>query len=190
MAAARVAAFGASFAVGAAATTWIAQPPTFAESLVPAVEQEPLPNRKELVKRLFSATASKPFDVLIIGGGATGAGCALDAATRCAILLLAMLNHVTRRGLRTALVEEVDFAAGASSRSTKLVHGGVRYLEKAVFKLDPRQLNLVTEALQERAFMLQSAPHLAKSLPIITPCYHWWEVPYYWAGLKVLKAEC
>lgn len=94
-------------------------------------------------------------------------------------------RHSTHRGLRTALVEEVDFAAGASSRSTKLVHGGVRYLEKAVFKLDPRQLNLVTEALQERAFMLQSAPHLAKSLPIITPCYHWWEVPYYWAGLKV-----
>lgn len=97
----------------------------------------------------------------------------------------ALPNTTHRRGLKTALVEEVDFAAGASSRSTKLVHGGVRYLEKAVFKLDPRQLNLVTEALQERAFMLQSAPHLAKSLPILTPCYHWWEVPYYWAGLKV-----
>ncbi len=89
------------------------------------------------------------------------------------------------RGLRTALVEEVDFAAGTSSRSTKLVHGGVRYLEKAVFKLDPRQLKLVTEALHERDFMINSAPHLAKSLPILTPCYKWWEVPYYWAGLKV-----
>lgn len=98
--AARIAAFSASFAVGAAATTWIAQAPTFAESLVPAVEQrdEPLPHRKELVKRLFSASASKPFDVLIIGGGATGAGCALDAATRCAILLCANVSTLDTQG--------------------------------------------------------------------------------------------
>ena len=112
---------------------------------------------------------NEPFDILIIGGGATGAGAALDAATR---------------GLRVALVEGEDFASGTSSRSTKLVHGGVRYLEKAVFQLDPGQLKLVFEALRERRTLLRNAPHLAWPLPIATPCYKAWEVPYYWAGMK------
>ena len=102
-------------------------------------------------------------------GGATGAGAALDAATR---------------GLSTALVEGEDFASGTSSRSTKLVHGGVRYLEKAVFQLDPGQLKLVFEALRERKTLLRNAPHLARALPIATPCYRLWEVPYYYAGMK------
>ena len=157
------------------------------------------------------------------------------------------------RGLRTALVEQADFGAGSSSRSTKLVHGGVRYLEKAVFNLDYSQLRLVFDALHERRRMLDNAPHLSRPLPIMTvrdclcctaclslsrpvsaqpaasslhadaghvllarsegvpercwwasapqtagerahqtqqphphaqPCYAWWEVPYYWAGLK------
>ena len=83
-----------------------------------------------------------------------------------------------------ALVEGEDFASGTSSRSTKLVHGGVRYLEKAVFQLDPGQLKLVFEALRERRTLLRNAPHLAWPLPIATPCYKAWEVPYYWAGMK------
>jgi glycerol-3-phosphate dehydrogenase len=116
-----------------------------------------------------SDAPNEPFDILIIGGGATGAGAALDAATR---------------GLRVALVEGEDFASGTSSRSTKLVHGGVRYLEKAVFQLDPGQLKLVFEALRERRTLLRNAPHLAWPLPIATPCYKAWEVPYYWAGMK------
>jgi glycerol-3-phosphate dehydrogenase len=129
----------------------------------------PVPSRGEQLRRLSATTASTPFDVLVIGGGATGTGCALDAVTR---------------GLTTALIEREDFAAGTSSRSTKLVHGGVRYLEKAVKNLDYGQLKLVFEALRERRTVLSIAPHLTSSLPIMTPCYQWWEVPYYWAGLK------
>ena len=109
------------------------------------------------------------FDLLVIGGGATGSGVALDAQTR---------------GLKTILVERDDFASGTSSKSTKLVHGGVRYLEKAVFNLDYGQLKLVFEALKERKVLLQNAPHLSHVLMIATPCYEWYEVPYYWAGMK------
>ena len=98
-----------------------------------------------------SRRANERFDVLVIGGGATGAGCAVDAATR---------------GLSVALVEGEDFGAGTSGRSTKLVHGGVRYLEKAVFQLDPGQLKLVFEALRERKTLLNNAPHLTRALPI------------------------
>ncbi|KAG2500744.1 hypothetical protein HYH03_001508 [Edaphochlamys debaryana] len=127
------------------------------------------PPRPRQLEALRGSTRDRPFDLLVIGGGATGSGCALDAATR---------------GLRAALVEREDFAVGTSSKSTKLVHGGVRYLEKAVWQADIRQLRLVYEALHERATMLALAPHLAHPLPILTPCYKWWEVPYYWAGLK------
>ncbi|KAK9849952.1 hypothetical protein WJX84_010898 [Apatococcus fuscideae] len=130
---------------------------------------ETLPSRKGQLQQLQTSTADKPFDVLIIGGGATGAGCALDAISR---------------GLRTVVVEKEDFGAGTSSRSTKLVHGGVRYLEKAVFNADYGQLKLVFEALHERRRLLEHAPFLAHPLPIMTPCYKWWEIPYYWAGLK------
>lgn len=112
-----------------------------------------LPTRKDTWAALRAATAGAPLDILVIGGGATGAGAALDAATR---------------NLNVALVEQSDFAAGTSSRSTKLVHGGVRYLEKAVFKLDYSQLQLVFEALHERRTMLENAPHLARPLPIMT----------------------
>lgn len=83
------------------------------------------------------------------------------------------------------MFEKDDFASGTSSRSTKLIHGGVRYLEKAVFNLDMGQLKLVFEALQERKTMIANAPHLSNSLPIMTPCYSWWEVPYYYTGLKM-----
>jgi glycerol-3-phosphate dehydrogenase len=101
------------------------------------------------------------FDVLVIGGGATGLGIALDAVTR---------------GYSTALVEAGDFAQATSSRSTKLVHGGVRYLASG-------QVHLVREALHERAVMRRIAPHLVHPLPTILAAQHTWELPYYGAGL-------
>ena len=106
--------------------------------------------------------------MLVIGGGATGCGIAVDAASR---------------GLKVALVERNDIAEGTSSRSTKLVHGGVRYLELAVKKCDRAQFHLVKEALQERGIFLQNAPHLAHRLALVTPLYKWFEVPYVYAGL-------
>ena len=114
--------------------------------------------------------AEEPYDILVIGGGATGAGVALDAASR---------------GLRTALVERDDFSAGTSSRSTKLIHGGVRYLEKAVKQFDRTQFNLVRDALKERAILIGIAPHLAHPLELVTPLYNWMQVPYYMTGLKL-----
>ncbi len=109
------------------------------------------------------------FDLLVIGGGATGSGIALDAATR---------------GLKVALVERGDYSEGTSSRSTKLVHGGVRYLEAAVKHLDKVQYNLVRDALHERGVILRLAPHLSHPIPLLTPLYRAWEVPYYFSGLK------
>ena len=103
------------------------------------------------------------FDVLVIGGGATGLGVAVDAVTR---------------GFRTALVEANDFAQATSSRATKLVHGGVRYLASG-------QLPLVYEALHERAVMLRNAPHLVHAQPFVMPTYTWHELPYYGAGLML-----
>ena len=108
------------------------------------------------------------FDCLIIGGGATGSGSALEAA---------------RRGLKTALVERFDFAQGTSSRSTKLLHGGVRYLEQAVKNLDRGQFHLVKEALAERKNVIEMAPHLAQTLPLVIPLYKLWQIPYYYMGL-------
>jgi glycerol-3-phosphate dehydrogenase len=122
----------------------------------------------------FDALASGgTFDVLVIGGGATGAGVALDAASR---------------GLRVALVERDDLAAATSSRSTKLIHGGVRYLEKAVKHFDRSQFRLVRDALRERAVLIRNAPHLCHPLPLVTPLYEWLQVPYFMAGLKLYDA--
>jgi glycerol-3-phosphate dehydrogenase len=118
----------------------------------------------------IEALQEQPFDILVIGGGATGAGCALDAVSR---------------GLKVALVERDDFAAGTSSRSTKLIHGGVRYLEQAVLKFDRSQFKLVRDALHERSTLLKIAPHLTRPLPILTPLYHRVQVPYYRTGLKL-----
>jgi glycerol-3-phosphate dehydrogenase len=124
------------------------------------------------MKRPFDRSAqlasieSLEFDVLVVGGGATGLGIAVDAASR---------------GYRTALVEAHDFAKATSSRSTKLVHGGVRYLAEW-------QFGLVTEALEERAILCQNAPHLVHDLAFIVPRYHWWEGPFYGAGLKLYDA--
>ncbi len=119
---------------------------------------------------LLEKLKKQSFDLLVIGGGATGAGVALDAVTR---------------GIKVALVEKDDFASGTSSRSTKLIHGGVRYLEQAVRKLDIGQFHLVRDALQERATLIKLAPHLARPLPIVTPIYNWFGVPYYRVGLKI-----
>jgi glycerol-3-phosphate dehydrogenase len=140
-----------------------------------------------MLRRLRSG---EEFDLLVIGGGATGAGVAVDAASR---------------GLRVALVERDDFSSGTSSKSTKLVHGGVRYLQKAIFELDYEQYKLVREALHERKIFLQTAPYLSNMLPIMLPvykfvlfhlqypshvtnatqCTRYWQVPYYWAGCKM-----
>ena len=119
---------------------------------------------------LGSLQQNTPYDLLVIGGGATGCGIALDAASR---------------GLKTVLIEKNDFAEGTSSRSTKLVHGGVRYLEMAVKRLDSVQYHLVKDGLHERGVLLRNAPHLARRIPLVTPLYKWLEVPYIFAGLKL-----
>jgi glycerol-3-phosphate dehydrogenase len=116
-----------------------------------------------------SVDEDEEYDVLVIGAGATGSGVALDAVTR---------------GLRVAVVERDDFSSGTSSKSTKLVHGGVRYLEKAVWNLDYAQYQLVKEALKERKYFLQTAPHLSMWMPIMLPLDRWWKAPYYWVGTK------
>ena len=122
-----------------------------------------LTGRDQLLARL-----AKPqtYDVAILGGGATGLGVALDAAAR---------------GFSVVLVESHDFAKGTSSRATKLVHGGVRYLAQG-------NISLVREALHERTTLLNNAPHLAQPLPFIMPSYKWWETPFYGAGLKMYDA--
>jgi len=112
----------------------------------------------------------RPVDLLVVGGGATGCGIALDAATR---------------GVKTILIERYDYAEGTSSRSTKLVHGGVRYLEAAVRTLDRAQYRLVRDALHERGAFLRNIPHLTRRLPLVTPIYSWLQVPYLYAGLKL-----
>jgi glycerol-3-phosphate dehydrogenase len=109
------------------------------------------------------ARFGESFDVLIVGGGATGLGAAVDAASR---------------GYATALIEAEDFAKATSSRSTKLVHGGVRYLQNG-------EVHLVREALHERTNLIENAPHVVHDLPFLLPTYRWLDVPYYFAGLKV-----
>ena len=103
------------------------------------------------------------WDVIVIGGGATGLGTAVDAATR---------------GLKTLLVEAGDFACGTSSRSTKLVHGGLRYLQQG-------HIHLVYEALHERRLLLSNAPHLVHKRDFFVPAYKWWELPFYGLGVKL-----
>ena len=103
------------------------------------------------------------WDVAIIGGGASGLGIAVDAANR---------------GFKTLLLEKNDFAKGTSSRSTKLVHGGVRYLQNG-------DISLVLEALRERGIMRKNAPHLVRDLSFVIPSYDWWSSPFYGIGLKV-----
>jgi glycerol-3-phosphate dehydrogenase len=115
---------------------------------------------------------TEAFDLVVIGGGATGSAVALDGASR---------------GLKVALVERYDFSSGTSSRSTKLLHGGVRYLKDAFFNLDFGQLKLVYEALRERAHMIAASPHISQPLSIIIPLYSVWDVVQYWGGIKVYE---
>ena len=118
-------------------------------------------NRDEMIARLQDS--SEVWDMIIIGGGATGLGTAVEAASR---------------GYRPLLLEQSDFAKGTSSRSTKLVHGGVRYLQQG-------NVSLVLEALRERGRLRQNAPHLVHDLPFVVPNYDWWEGPFYGIGLKL-----
>jgi glycerol-3-phosphate dehydrogenase len=113
---------------------------------------------------------TEEFDVCIIGGGASGAGCALDARLR---------------GLTVALIEKEDFAAETSSKSTKLIHGGVRYLEQAFKNFDFAQLKQVRHGLEERHTVLANAPHLARPLALMTPVFSWIEGAYFTIGLML-----
>src|SRR5262245_10645446 len=117
--------------------------------------------RAETLDRIRSRET--PWDIVVIGGGATGVGCAVDAASR---------------GLEVLLLEQHDFGKGTSSRSTKLIHGGVRYLAQG-------NISLVREALKERGILLKNAPHVAHNLAFVVPCYSVWQKIFYGAGLKL-----
>ena len=119
--------------------------------------------RAEILRRL--GEQAEPWDVLVIGGGSSGLGAAVEAAAR---------------GYRTVLVERFDFAKGTSSRSTKLVHGGVRYLEQM-------NITLVLDALRERGHMLRNAPQLVHDLSFVVPAFSYFTLPYYGFGLKVYE---
>jgi glycerol-3-phosphate dehydrogenase len=123
-------------------------------------------NRTESLDKLRNET----FDICIIGAGASGAGCALDAVLR---------------GYKVAIVDKKDFASETSSRSTKLIHGGVRYLEQAFKKLDFAQLKQVRHGLEERHIVLKNAPHLARPLALMTPVNSWLEGLYFKIGLQI-----
>ncbi|MDD2851051.1 MAG: glycerol-3-phosphate dehydrogenase/oxidase [Desulfuromonadaceae bacterium] len=116
--------------------------------------------REDLLRQLENEPV---WDMIVIGGGATGLGTAVEAASR---------------GYRTLLLEQSDFAKGTSSRSTKLIHGGVRYMQQG-------NLSLVLEALRERGLLIRNAPHLVHNLSFIVPIYDWWEGPFYGVGLKL-----
>jgi glycerol-3-phosphate dehydrogenase len=118
----------------------------------------------------LSNIADKSFDVCVIGGGATGAACALDAQLR---------------GLRTVLLDAGDFAGATSSTATKIIHGGVRYLEEAIKDVDPKEYHVVVRALHERVRMLDNAPHLTRKLEFLVPSFHWLDVAYLDIGLKI-----
>ena len=114
-------------------------------------------------KFLEELSSTEIWDVIIIGGGASGLGAAVDSA---------------QRGYKTLLLEKNDFAKGTSSRSTKLVHGGVRYLQNG-------DISLVIEALKERGIMKKNAPQMVKDMSFVIPFYDWWNSPFYGLGLKV-----
>jgi glycerol-3-phosphate dehydrogenase len=117
--------------------------------------------REETIDKI--TTKSEIWDFIIIGGGATGVGAAIDASAR---------------GYKTLLLEQSDFGKGTSSRSTKLIHGGVRYLKQG-------NISLVLEALKERGLLCRNAPHLVRNIPFVVPTYDWWEGTFYGVGLKL-----
>ncbi len=133
--------------------------PHFLPDLIP--EPETRLDRSQAISNLKESTTI--WDFVVIGGGATGLGVAVEASSR---------------GYKTLLLEKYDFGKGTSSRSTKLVHGGVRYLQQG-------NVSLVLEALRERAIMRENAPHLVHDLPFIVPAYDWWEGPFYGVGLRL-----
>ncbi|WP_306429467.1 FAD-dependent oxidoreductase [Sphingobacterium sp. E70] len=116
--------------------------------------------RSKLIERIKDTSE---WDVIVIGGGASGLGVALDALSR---------------GFKTILLEQVDFAKGTSSKATKLVHGGVRYLAQG-------DISLVREALHERGLLQQNAPHLVKNQSFVIPNYSWFDGPFYTIGMKI-----
>jgi glycerol-3-phosphate dehydrogenase len=118
-------------------------------------------NRDEILSRVEDRAGA--WDMIVVGGGATGVGVAIDAASR---------------GYEVLLLEQHDFGKGTSSRSTKLVHGGVRYLEQG-------NITLVMEALKERGILRKNAPHIVRDLGFVVPSYEWWEAPFYGLGLKM-----
>ena len=118
-------------------------------------------NRNLNIKKLSNKETH--WDIIIIGGGASGLGAAVDSASR---------------GFKTLLVEKNDFSKGTSSRSTKLVHGGVRYMQNG-------DISLVIEALKERGILKKNAPHLVKNMSFVIPSYNWWSNPFYGIGLKI-----
>src|SRR6516165_790633 len=130
---------------------------------------EHVESRKDAV----AAASTETFDICVIGGGATGAGCALDGQLR---------------GLHTILLDAGDFASAASSASTKLMHGGVRYLEQAVKGLNLEEYRMVKNALRERQYMLANAPYLAHASHFLVPVYSWSKALYYLAGMKMYDA--
>ncbi|MBP6432549.1 MAG: glycerol-3-phosphate dehydrogenase/oxidase [Ferruginibacter sp.] len=117
-------------------------------------------NRNKAINDLYN---NQTYDIIIIGGGATGLGAAVDAATR---------------GYKTLLLEKYDFAKGTSSKATKLVHGGVRYLAQGNIKL-------VRDALRERGYLLKNAAHVCNTMLFVIPCYRWWQKVFYGVGLKI-----
>src|SRR5690625_678968 len=125
------------------------------------VQERYLMKRSEMIQSVKNETGE--WDFIIVGGGATGLGTAVDAASR---------------GYKTLLLEMDDFAKGTSSRSTKLVHGGARYLEQG-------NVPLVFEALKERGLLMRNAPHLVHNQSFVVPYYTWWRGPYYWLGLRI-----
>src|ERR1700730_7422698 len=120
-------------------------------------------NRSDMLRRVQQHPGR--WDIVVVGGGATGIGIAIAGAS-C--------------GYDVLLLEQSDFGKGASSRSTKLVHGGVRYLEQG-------NISLVMEALKERGLLLRNAPHLVRDLAFVVPNYEWWEAPFYGLGLKLYQ---
>jgi glycerol-3-phosphate dehydrogenase len=124
---------------------------------------------KSRVEELKSSCADQ-FVLCVIGGGATGSACALDAQLR---------------GIHTLLVEAGDFAGATSSAATKIIHGGVRYLEEAIKDVDPQEYHVLVRALHERVRMIENAPHLTRSLEFLVPSYHWIDVAYLDIGLKI-----
>src|SRR6201982_1483579 len=116
--------------------------------------------------------SEQQFELCVIGGGATGSACALDAQLR---------------GIRTVLLEAGDFAGATSSAATKIIHGGVRYLEEAIKGADLQEYHVLVRALHERVRMLENAPHLTRQLEFLIPSYHWIDVGYLDIGLKIYE---